>query len=165
MTDHNIYIFTRAVRSGKTTTLQQWLRNNNVNAGGILTPDVDGKRMLYDIAENQFFHMEAEDDVPDAECLVVGKYRFLKRAFAIGREILERDLERRPDWLIIDEVGTLELEDKTGFEPTVTHVINSYNNSHRGKKLMLVIRNYLLDEACKRYGLNTDMIINKHFFE
>ncbi|WP_276134432.1 nucleoside-triphosphatase [Polluticoccus soli] len=165
MTDHNIYIFTRAVRSGKTTTLQQWLRNNNVHAGGILTPDIEGKRMLYDIAENQFYHMEAEDDMPDSECLLVGRYRFLKRAFAIGREILERDLERQPEWMIIDEVGTLELQENTGLEPSVTHVINSYNNSSHSKKLMLVIRNYLLDEACERYGLNTDMIINDNFFE
>ncbi|MCD6063180.1 MAG: hypothetical protein K0R82_1091 [Flavipsychrobacter sp.] len=165
MSAHRIYIFTRAVHSGKTTTLQQWLRNTGVKAGGILTPNVDGKRMLYDISEDKYYEMEAAADAPDSECLLVGKYRFTKESFRIAREILERELKQPSDWLIVDEIGKLELEDKMGLEPTITHIINSYKNIDGQNKLMLVIRNYLLDEACERYQLNTDMIINKHFFE
>jgi nucleoside-triphosphatase THEP1 len=165
MSPHRIYIFTSPVHSGKTTTLQQWLRNNNINAAGILTPDKDGKRMLYDIAENQYHEMEMDNACPPEDCLTIGKYRFSKEAFTVAKQILEDAVEKHPDWLIVDEIGKLELKEKTGLEPVVTHIINSYKNGSTNGKLLLVIRNYLLDEAVNAYGLSNDMIINKHFFE
>lgn len=165
MSPHRIYIFTSPVHSGKTTTLQQWLRNNNINAAGILTPDKDGKRMLYDISENQYHEMEKDESCPPEDCLIIGKYRFSKDAFRTAKQILNEAVNKNPDWLIVDEIGKLELNEKTGLEPTITHIIELYKNGSTNGKLLLVIRNYLLDEAVNTYGLSNDMIINKHFFE
>jgi nucleoside-triphosphatase THEP1 len=162
---NRIYILTQAVNSGKTTTLQQWLRNKNIKAGGILTPDKDGKRHIYDIAEDKYYGFEVDGSYPEEHTLEIGKYRFSKEGFEIAQQILLRSLKQDTEWLIIDEVGKLELEERTGLEPAVSQVIKAYSNGQTKGSLLLVIRNYLLDEAVAAYGLNTDMILNQSFFE
>lgn len=165
MSLHRIYILTQAVNSGKTTALQQWLRNKQVNAGGILTPDKNGRRQVYDIAEDIYYGFEVDGSYPTEHILQIGKYRFSTEGFKKAQEILLRSVKRDPEWLIVDEIGKLELEERTGLEPALTEVIAAYQNGKTKGNLLLVIRNYLLDEAVERYGLNTDMILNKSFFE
>lgn len=165
MSLHRIYLFCEAIHSGKTTQLQQWLRNKSNQVSGILTPDKDGKRQLYDIARNEYHELEMDEHTPENEILKIGKYRFSKQGFAKAQEIMRRALEENTEWMIVDEVGKLELDDKTGLEPALGEVIRFYQNGAAKGKLILVIRNYLLDEAVEAYGLNRDMLIHKNFFE
>lgn len=165
MSRQRIYILTSPVHSGKTTTLQLWLRNHKFNAAGILTPDIDGKRKLYDIANDRYHDLELDENMPVEDCLPIGRYRFSKEVFKIGRDILLRSAEMSPEWLIVDEVGKLELHQKAGLEPAVTHIINKYKNENASGKLLLVIRDHLLDEAIATYGLDKSMVLNKSFFE
>ena len=51
--DNQIFILSQPVKSGKTTLLKNWVDVQD-NIGGILTPDVNNKRMLYDIAEKTY---------------------------------------------------------------------------------------------------------------
>jgi nucleoside-triphosphatase len=164
MSIHKIYIFTGAVHSGKTTTLQEWLRNKPLNAGGILAPDKGGKRCLYDIARDHYYNFEMNDDHPSEDTLMVGKYRFSKKTFEIAQEIMLRTLKENPDWMIVDELGKLELEG-LGLEPALTEVINFYKGPDAKGRLILVVRDHLRDNAIDRYGLNTDMTLHKSFFE
>ncbi len=165
MSLHKIYLFCEAIHSGKTTQLQQWLRNKNNQVSGILTPDKDGKRQLYDIARNEYHEFEVDENTPENEILEIGKYRFAKEGFARAQEIMRRSLKENTEWMIVDEVGKLELDEKTGLEPALGDVIRFYQNGHAKGKLILVLRNYLLDEAVEVYGLNRDMLIHKNFFE
>lgn len=165
MSLNNIYIMTDAIHSGKTTTLQQWLRNKEKSTAGILTPDKDGKRKLYDISQNMYYDFEMGEEHPVGDTLMIGKYRFSRSGFAHAQEILLRSVKEDPDWLIVDEVGRLELDSKTGLEPSLTEIVNIYKSGKPTGRLILVIRNYLVDEAVNMWGLNTDMIIHKAFFE
>ncbi|RYE15296.1 MAG: hypothetical protein EOP51_27025 [Sphingobacteriales bacterium] len=166
MTPHNnIYLFCEAIQSGKTTQLQQWLRNKTNHVSGVLTPDKDGRRLLYDIARDEYHELEAPENTPDEEVQMIGKFRFCKEGFDKAQEILKRSLEENTEWMVIDEVGKLELDEGRGLEPTVGEVIRFYQGGEAKGKLILVIRNYLLDEAVERYGLNRDLLIHKNFFE
>lgn len=165
MSVDNIYIYTQPVQSGKTTTLQQWLRKNNMRTAGILTPDNDGKRMLYDISRNEFHDLEMDDKYPAEESLLVGKYKFGKKGFETARKILLDGLKDHPEWLIVDEVGTLELDDNTGLEPALTEVVNAYKSDSVKGSLILVVRDYLRDEVISRFGLSDSNTLHKSFFE
>ncbi len=162
---HNIYLFCEAIHSGKTTQLQQWLRNKNNQVSGILTPDKDGRRQLYDISRSEYHELETDENTPAAEVLVMGKYRFSKQGFEKAREILMRSIKENTEWMIVDEVGKLELNEQAGLEPALGEVIRFYQSGNAKGKLIVVIRTYLLDEAVDRYGLNRDMLIHKNFFE
>ena len=48
------------MQSGKTTLLQKWLENKD--AAGILTPDVNSKRILFDIAEKKEYELELNEN-------------------------------------------------------------------------------------------------------
>lgn len=154
MSIHKIYIFTGAIHSGKTTTLQTWLRNKPLNVGGILAPDKDGKRRLYDIARDHHYDFEMNGDHPADDTLMAGKYSFSKKTFKIAQEIMLRTMKENPDWMIVDELGKLELEDQ-GLEPALREVINFYKGPDAKGRLILVIRDHLRDNAVEKYGLNT----------
>lgn len=164
MSIHKIYLFTGAVHSGKTTTLQTWLRNKPLNVGGILAVDIEERRRLYDIAHDKYYDFEMDERHPDEDILVVGKYRFSRKTFEKAREIMLRTLKENPDWMIVDELGKLEM-DGDGLEPALTEVINFYKGPEAKGRLILVIRDHLRDDAIDKYGLNTDMILHRSFFE
>lgn len=152
----NMIIFSRPVRSGKTSVLQNFIKENR-SVAGILTPDLGGKRMLYDIANEHYHPFETNiEDGPNS--LSVGKFYFLKDAFEKGREILRSIGDS--NFMIIDEVGKLEIEQDLGFEPAVSQLINhcKFNIS---TKLILVIRDSLVEKAILKYGLQNTVITDQ----
>jgi nucleoside-triphosphatase THEP1 len=162
---NSIYIMSEPIHSGKTTTLQQWLRNKDIKAGGILAPDKDGLRQLYDIAKGLYHPFEVDGNHPEADILAIGKYKFARSSFQLAQQILKESVEQDPEWVIVDEIGRLEMDKNEGLEPVISEIIHTYQSGEKKGKLLLVIRNYLLDEAVNMYGLNTDMIVHKSFFE
>jgi nucleoside-triphosphatase THEP1 len=164
MSQHKIYIFTQPVHSGKTTTLQKWLRNKDIDIGGILTPDVEGLRRIYDIAEGKYHDFQVDGEVKEDDTLFMGKYRFAKDAFRKGREILQKAVDAGHEWVIVDEVGKLEVDENQGFEPILSQIVEQYKAGAKGK-LILVVRDYLLGDAIEKYSLNRDMILHNAFFK
>lgn len=154
---NNIYILTGPVRSGKTTKLQQWL-DTGVQAAGILTPDVKGTRMLYDIALRKYHAFEVAETY-GAERITIGKFLFAKNAFLEGREILGRPLLPQTEWVVIDEVGRLEIEQGEGWEPMVLRLVAGYKADLYKRNLLLVIRDSLLEKALYKYDLRQHALI------
>lgn len=146
----NIYILTGPVRSGKTTQLLEWL-NMHDHTAGILTPDIGGKRMIYDIARNRFHPFEVDQSY-GADVIMIGKFRFAKTAFALAQEIIEQAITCNCDWTVIDEVGKLEIEQGEGFEPSILRLVKAFQAGKEGK-LLLVIRDSLLLKAMEKYEL------------
>jgi nucleoside-triphosphatase THEP1 len=146
----NIYVLSRPIRSGKTTQLQEWLKTQ-ADAAGILTPDIGGKRMIYDIARNKFHSFEV-DQTYGADVIMVGKFLFAKTAFTQAQEIIEKAMAGQYDWTIIDEVGKLEVEQGEGFEPAILRLVRAFQSGKKGK-LLLVIRDSLLVKAMEKYEL------------
>ena len=154
---NNIYILTGPIRSGKTTQLQQWLATG-IQAAGILTPDVKGTRMLYDIAAAKYHAFEV-DETYGAEKVSIGRFLFARNAFTQGREILGRPLLPQTEWMVIDEVGKLEIEQGEGWEPMVLRLVAGYKADLYKRNLLLVIRDSLLEKALYKYDLKDRALI------
>lgn len=154
MSPTNIFIFSRDIRSGKTTELTRWLQGKR--ASGILSPDVNGLRALVDLSDGSQYNFEVTEAT--SATVAVGKFLFREEAFEKGRQILRYALHDNSEWLIIDEVGKLEVERKEGLEPAVSEVINYYK-LHPERKLLLVIRGGLLTKAQAHYALEGAQVI------
>jgi len=134
----------------------QWVRQQ-ASVAGILTPDIDGKRILLDISTNQLYPLQTDGNNMDT--IAVGKFLFSKAVFLKGKEILEHALAGVADWLVIDEVGKLEIERDQGWEPAVAHITEAFAPI-RHRKLLLVVRDSLLNAARERYCLQHAHVIN-----
>lgn len=144
-----IYILTGAVQSGKTTALMQWAAERE-RIGGFLSPVVEGLRRLFTLRDRQLRPFQALEE--EGDLVVVGKFRFYASAFELGRQTLLADSQAGLDWLVIDEIGKLELAGR-GFEPAAGQVIRRFQEEEGKCRLLLVVRDYLLEEVVGRYGL------------
>lgn len=137
-----VIILTGTIQSGKTTALQKWVKMHN--AAGLLTPDVDGKRVLYSIAENLYYSFQSPQQ--SSETVSVGRYHFYKEAFDHANKLLTA--KTACDWLVIDEIGQLELQEQ-GFFPAVMEILKGQT------KVLLVVRTTLVDAVVDKFSLQT----------
>jgi nucleoside-triphosphatase THEP1 len=148
--EKKIKIVTGPVQSGKTSKLFAYI-NRLESVDGILAPIVDGKRMLYYISSKIIKELEVEKR--SSATIDVGKYIFLKDSFDWANERLLSSLKEEPDWLIIDEIGKLELQ-KEGLHRSCEIILKEIYNSK--SNLILVIRDYLINDVLKTYFISKD---------
>lgn len=146
MQEKKIYILTGAIQSGKTTTLMQWSSGRD-DVFGILTPVADGKRIFMDVHSGEQFDMEAGPGEKDS--LTVGKFAFSKKAFEKAVEILRGGIKEKKGWLLIDEIGPLELRGE-GLSDVVNEIPGTENKLH----VILVIRESLVDKTINFFQLS-----------
>lgn len=159
-TKGQIYLFSRAIRTGKTTALYNWLQGRQ-DAAGILTPDVHERRMIYDIATKRYHTFEVSEAY-GGEKITIGRFLFARDAFARARDILATAVAQNPGWLIIDEAGKLEVAQGEGLEPAILNTVRSYQSGEQGGNLLIVVRDTLLQQAINRYALNDVVILSEH---
>jgi nucleoside-triphosphatase len=147
----SVIIFSREIRSGKTSELFNWLIDKK-DVAGILMPDHNGKRMFYDIKERTFFPAQAEPG-QTTNIIEVGAYVFDINAFAKANEVLEKTLSSPHAWIVIDEVGKLEINDK-GFSKILRSLIGENLN------LLIVVRSSLVDVVKEKFSLESSRIIS-----
>ena len=147
------------MQTGKTSILLKWLENNN-DVAGILTPDVDGLRKLMNIATGVYYDLQLKSE----SGLKIGRFVFDEKIFEAAKTILLKSLESDKKWIVIDEVGKLELYQSKGLEPTVSNIVNQFQSNNTPKKLLLVIRDYLLDDAIKNYKIHDAKVLHERFF-
>lgn len=145
-----IYIYSGAVHSGKTTRLQAWAAKQN-NLDGILAPVLGGKRCLQRIATQEIRQLEQDKSLPKAAVYTVGTFSFSKAVFSWAVEVLQEALVQPLSWLVIDEVGFLEL-DGQGLEPAVSQALDRYRSSGP-EKILIVVRKRLLEKIIAHYNL------------
>lgn len=145
-----IYVLTGEIRTGKTTRLIKWLESKN-NCDGIVSPVLNDKRYLQRISSKELRLLEADAQTDKNEIINIGRYNFNKSIFKWGREILEELSRSNVDWLIIDEVGPLELKGN-GFEPVAGKLINIYKS--KKENLLLVVRKPMFDLFLQHYNLD-----------
>lgn len=129
-----------------------------VDCGGVLSPDVDGLRVLYNVVTKQSIPWQKK--IPDGNELIVGRFSFDTDAFTIATGWLNEHLAN-PDirQIILDEVGRLELEGK-GWGPWLQSALPNLGD----KTLILVIRRILLDDVINLYGLGEVSVVQKDYF-
>jgi nucleoside-triphosphatase THEP1 len=158
----NIHILSEPVHSGKSTLLMNWCGKQQ-SVAGVLMPDVDGSRKLYDIAAKKYYDFQVKDKQANST-IDICKWSFDESVFKLGKDILLRAAKQKPEWLILDEVGKLEMNKNTGFEPAVKELIDIYKHETGNAKLLLVIRDYMLEQSFTHYGLDQNMVLPKTFF-
>ena len=143
-----IFIFTGPIQSGKTTSLINWSGNRN-DVCGILTPVVSGKRVFMNAQTKEQFPMEVTER--EEEVLAIGKFIFSKTGFDRAAQII-REAMHKKGWLIIDEIGPLELRDE-GFHAIVKAVAEK-----RKEKIILVVREGLAKQVGNHFNINAEII-------
>jgi nucleoside-triphosphatase len=145
-----IFILTGDIRSGKTTALEKWSERKSVR--GILTPILEGVRVVYDITAANYFPLEANAD--DENIISVGRYHFLQEAFNRMNALLSNQSGSQHEWLLVDEVGPLEMERK-GLYDSVVYLLENAQ-----PKLILVVRESLLEGVKEYFSLKQIKVIH-----
>ena len=149
-----LLIYTGPVKSGKSARLLSFVQSRN-DAGGILSPLIDGKKYLYDISSGEKKLLEAEADDGEDDIISIGKYKFKKKVFEWGRNILKKSSTENYTYLIIDEIGRLEFEGK-GLSPIADELISK--NHIYFSKILVVIRESLISKFLEHYKLTPEDI-------
>lgn len=154
----SIIIFSRPIHSGKTTELLQWC-NQQKNVYGILMPDIDGSRKILDLHTRDVFEIECKNVASANESLTsVGRFHFYTTAFEKANMILSLALEQNPNWLVIDEVGKLELDGK-GFHDAIIKSVAFYATNNGLGNLLLTVRDSLCADVIDFFKLKDCKII------
>jgi len=147
-----IFILTGNIQSGKTTSLFTWVQNRN-DVHGILTPIIDGKRIFFDVDGKEQFPMEAAAE-EEKEIISIGRFKFNPRNFEKAKNIIRGSMNKN-GWLIIDEIGPLELRGE-GFHKVLLEAL--HNNK---QKILLVVRHSILEEVKKHFGITGAIVIKR----
>lgn len=151
MSEPKIYLYTGPIRSGKTTRLLQWA-TDRTDVGGVLSPDAEEGRVFLSLNNGQQKVFEVQ--VGETENPIkVGRFVFDRAAFVWAEEEITRSLHERKKWVVIDEVGPLELNGK-GLHRVVERILQSELNSN----IIIVVREGLVDRV--RQWLGDLVVIN-----
>jgi len=147
-----IFLLTGPKNSGKSTRLMNWIQKET-NAAGIVCPRSKGKRELYSVHANNYKEFEVDND--SSPVVNIGNYNFLKESFDWAENELLKTTELKPQWLVIDEVGPLELQGK-GFDKVIRQLIP--RPELKETNLLLVVRESLVDEVLTYYNFDKEKI-------
>jgi nucleoside-triphosphatase len=156
----SIYIFSRPVHSGKTTELLEWsLRQNNI--AGIVMPDIENSRKIVDLQTKAVFDIECTDAAHSRALLTtVGRFIFYTAAFDKANAIIAEALKQPPHWLVIDEAGKLELEEK-GFYTSIRTAVEVYSNEKMCGNLLITVRESLLTGLIAFFKIKNVQVITQ----
>jgi nucleoside-triphosphatase len=150
MSESMIYILRGPIQTGKTTALVKWSASRS-DIFGIMTPVVNGKRFFMDAHSGNQFEMEANDGEQDV--VSIGRFKFSRTAFEKASQIIDHSINK--GWLVIDEIGPLELN-KSGFYEVLRKVLENHSSY-----LLLVVRERLVEKVTESFELNRYGVISK----
>jgi len=145
---NNIYILTGEIKSGKTTRLQKFVYENT-NCDGIIAPEIEGYRHLVRIKTGEKKLLEYLGGEPSPELTLKCSFKFITSVFTWAMEELYSAYKENPGWLIIDEIGPLELKGQA-LEPMVSKILNENSND---TNIILVVRKGMVEEIIEHYKL------------
>ncbi len=154
-----VFIFRGEKGSGKTTLLRNvigYLKTEGIKVGGILAPGYweNDKRSAFDI-------IDVSSGVSKKLCSVegslsnvrIGNFNFDQEGLDFGQQALAMEKLNGMDVCVVDEVGYLELKGE-GWAKSLDQIFSGYK-----KILILVVRNELVDEVCKKWSIQNPVII------
>lgn len=153
-------LLTGKSKAGKTTACWKALpgvRATGVKMAGFISPpilDASGKKtgiVMVDLASGKhqtFAHVAAPGEPAD-----VGAYRLEEHAIDWARHILSAALLANVDWLVIDEIGPLELYKGRGF----AFALEPLADPLRVPNAIVIVRPELVSELSERLG-RTDLV-------
>ncbi|NNK26886.1 MAG: hypothetical protein HKP06_01470 [Flavobacteriaceae bacterium] len=158
MKNNEVIILSDDKGVGKTTALVNWV-NGKSNIAGFLSPIVNGKRMFLNVETQAMIPMETEQ-----RDLTIGKYAFDSSSFdQVEKSILKSWQETTAEFLVLDEIGPLEINKGLGFHELLLQLLIPI--STKTPKLLLVVRKDCIDAFKSKYKLNTARIMSLHEFK
>ena len=152
----NIFIFSDQIGGGKTTILKNWAANKP-NISGFLSVKIEGKRFFLNLETGEKKPMEIENSD-----LQIGKFSFDPEVFLWAEKELLKQYQSNKEWLIIDEIGPLEIRKNQGFHELILKIIEE--NSTSRPKIIFVVRDFMVAEFIDKYQFSTAEILSKNYF-
>jgi nucleoside-triphosphatase THEP1 len=160
ISDPKVFIITGSVGEGKTTftkKLIEYFRQNNIKPGGILSERVmtGSKTTGYDLVniktgEKETFLRQYEECGSEK----IGKFNICPKGLAMGKVVLSSFLLSGNGIVVIDEVGSLELNSK-GWAGCFDNLLNRSGNS-----ILITVRDIYVDQVIKKWNLKETVIFN-----
>ena len=147
-----IKIFTGPTTSGKTTRLMNWASTQK-NIDGIFQPVVENKRFIYHMGSRTLKLLEANESNTSDKIVEIGKYKFSNTTFEWAKDVLLKSFNEKLNWLIIDEVGQLEILGK-GLEPVIGKIIKGYDKF--SGNIVFVVKESLLKKFKEKFKLQNN---------
>ncbi len=94
--------------------------------------------------------------------LQVGKFSFDPEVFLWAEKELIKQFYSNAEWLIIDEIGPLEIRKNQGFHELILKIIEE--NSSSKPKIIFVVRDFMVSEFIDKYQFSTAKILSKNYF-
>ena len=158
--NRQVYIITGETRSGKTTFLKEILeelKKRNKKIQGIIAHGTDHNRErqqfdIEDIATGEKQLLCDRTPLPDDKHL--GRFYFKPDGLEFGKKALTVNPKNLPDFLIIDEIGPLELKGE-GWYSVIGEIVETYDIP-----MIWVVRKKILEKV-----LHTWPHLNHHIFD
>lgn len=159
-TDCKIFILTGEVHCGKSRTLGRFLTDKKSEGKvicGLLNPSIDSEKWFINLSSEDVFSAEkmTDSDAP----IKIGKYSFSANAFERAKEIIFYNSTEPCDYFVIDELGKLEMEHQ-GLEPSISEFLSRLPDT-KVKNLIIVVRDFLVDDAKAKFELNSATVIQQ----
>ena len=152
----NIFIFSDQIGAGKTTILKTWTQNKPT-VTGFLSVKIDGKRFFDNLKTGEKRPMEIENSD-----LKIGKFSFDPEIFLWAEKELLKQYQSDKEWLIIDEIGPLEIRKNQGFHALILKIIQE--NPASKPKIIFVVRDFMVAEFIDKYKFSHAKILSKNYF-
>ncbi len=121
-------------------------------------------RVFWDVqtATEVPFEWAAQEEIDSKDLLEIGRFRFRQSGFDwVQRQMNEWSENRSLQTLVIDEVGPLELRLNSGMELGLSDFLEAMQKpNQQGRRVLLVVRDYLLQDFLTRYQLK-EYIVNR----
>ncbi len=124
-------------QSGKTTRLNYFV-DRTTDIGGVLMPEIDGRRYFKSIKNSQIWLAEVVQGTT-AE-LKVGRFCFSRPAFEKANDEIITAVQNNFSTIILDEIGPLELDLKEGLYRSFDYCLHSKIGI---KNLIVIVRSSL----------------------
>ncbi len=149
-----IAVLTGPIQTGKTTALRRAFADaRGLRAHGVLQPVIDERRHILSLASGEVRLLEAE---PREDVVQVGRFAFSAATLTWARACID-DAVDAETWLVIDEIGPLELRG----EGLAASVVSSVERAQQqgGPRLLLVVRQRLLDRVIRHFELDEATVV------
>jgi nucleoside-triphosphatase len=149
MNNASVVVLTGEVQTGKTTALLNWCEGKRIT--GFATPVVNGLRVVRPLPDGECLPFEITG--ASADGVSIGRYHLSLQALVEMNKLLKQACFENADWIVVDEVGPLELREQ-GLYAGVVHVLR-----HAKGNILLVVRKSILDEVIATFQLTDSRVI------
>ena len=144
MKPDRIWLYTGAIETGKSTALYRWAKERPEVMGVFCLRHPEQKELCL-WPDNRWLPFQAAEQGEGT--LSVGRYHLYESGFRQAEAWLHAWEGRWPQWVVLDEVGKLELQGK-GFADTVQWLL-----TQPIPNLVLVVRDTLVRQVEDTYGI------------